>query len=102
MRSRPRKVPKHQCFATSSPERLCTVRTAFLYNGGFPLSLDQCFHHGIVEHRPDLLDALRLVVRPSPIGQQSNGNALFTIDPQRRAGITEMSEGVRRKVLSRL
>src|SRR3954471_2633564 len=65
-------------------------------------SSHQFFHHRIVEGWANLLDQLRLIVWPCAIGEQSDGHFAFRIDPERGACVTEMSEGVSRKMLTRL
>ena len=62
----------------------------------------QRFDHRIVKRRTYLFDGLVLAVRPGSVGEQSYGKLALRIDPQRCAGVTEVTEGTGRKVFSGL
>jgi hypothetical protein len=79
----PRRAGPAGCFCVL---RLCASRL-----------LPQGFNHRVVKRRAHLFDGLILAVGPGAVGQQSYRKLALRVDPQRRAGVTEVSERTGRK-----
>src|SRR5580700_2142197 len=58
----------------------------------------QRFDDGVVHQRAYLLDGLRAAIGPGAVGEQRDTKLPIGIDPQRGAGVTEVSKGPRRKM----
>src|SRR4051812_10391260 len=60
------------------------------------------FDHGVVEEGPQFFDRLVLAVGPGAIRQQRNRELALGVDPEGRAGVSEMAIRARIEILSGL
>src|ERR1700691_962881 len=66
-----------------------------------PSGGSQCVNHCVVKHGPELADRVIGAVGPGPVGEQGHGQLLVRVNPERTAGIAEVSDGARSEIAAR-